>query len=146
MRFICFVKATSESERGEMPSMELLEAMGAFNQELVDAGVMLGGDGLKPSSAGARVRFSGTDRSVTLGPFAETSELVAGYWVIDVPSLDDAISWMKRCPNPMLSESEIEIRPFVEIADFGEEFTAELQQAEDRMREQVQAQHGEVRV
>ena len=146
MRFICFVKATPESEAGEMPSTELLEAMGAFNQELVDAGVMLGGDGLKPSSAGARVRFSGPDRSVTLGPFAETSELVAGYWVIDVPTLDDAIAWMKRCPNPMMIDSEIEIRPYFEADDFGEVFTDELREAEDRMREQIESQHGELQV
>lgn len=146
MRFICFVKATPESERGEMPSTELLEAMGAFNQELIDAGVMLGGDGLKPSSEGARIRFSGANRTVTLGPFAETSELVAGYWVIDVPSLQDAIDWMKRSPNPMESESDIEIRPYFETDDFGEAFTEELRQAEDKMRQQIEAQHGEVRV
>jgi len=146
MRFICFVKATEESERGEMPSTELFEAMGAFNQEMIDAGIMLGGDGLKPSSKGARIRYSGADRSVTLGPFAETSELVAGYWVIDVPTLDDAIAWMKKCPNPMLSESEIEIRPYVEAADFGEAFTDELRQAEEGMREQIQAQHGDAQL
>jgi hypothetical protein len=137
MKFIVFVKATAESEAGIMPSEQLLTDMGKFNQEMVDAGIMLDGDGLKPSSAGARIRFSGPERTVTLGPFAETNELVAGYWVIDVPSLDDAIAWMKRCPNPMSDDSELEIRPYVEMSDFGEAFTQEMQDAEARMRVQI---------
>ncbi|MDQ2682167.1 MAG: YciI family protein [Chloroflexota bacterium] len=139
MRFMCIVKASPESERGEMPSEQLLREMGEFNQRLVDAGVMLDGDGLKPSSEGARVNFKGKERSVTLGPFAETAELIAGYWVIDVPSLEDAIEWMKQCPNPMESESHIEIRPFFEPDDFGEEFTPELREAEEQMREQMKS-------
>ena len=137
MKFMVFVKATEDSENGIMPTEQEFAEMGKFNQEMVDAGIMLDGDGLKPSSAGARIRFSGTDRTVTTGPFAETTELVAGYWVIDVPSLDDAIAWMKRCPNPMRVDSDIEIRPYFEFDDFGEEFTPELREAELAMMEQM---------
>ena len=140
MRVMVIVKATKESEAGEMPSIDLLTAMGNYNEELVKAGIMLDGDGLKPSSAGARVRFSGKDRTVYDGPFAETKELIAGYWVWQVDSLEHAIEWVKRCPNPMEGESEIEIRPFVEAADFGEAFTPELQAQEERLRELAKAQ------
>ncbi|MCC6793147.1 MAG: YciI family protein [Thermomicrobiales bacterium] len=140
MRVMVIVKATAESEAGEMPSMELLTAMGAFNEELVKAGIMLDGDGLKPSSAGARVRFNGKERTVYDGPFAETKELIAGYWVWKVDSLQEAIDWVKRCPNPMEGESEIEIRPFFEAEDFGEAFTPELQEQEERLRAEVAAQ------
>jgi hypothetical protein len=136
------IKATKDSEAGVMPSTDLLAAMGEYNQRLIDAGVMLGGDGLKPSSEGAKVHFSGTSQTVTLGPFAETTELLAGYWVISVPSLQDAIDWMKQCPNPMGEESTIEIRPFFEADDFGEEFTPELREIEDRQRDQIAEQHG----
>ena len=142
MRVMVIVKASVESEAGVMPSEQLLAEMGAFNEELVKAGIMLDGDGLKPSSAGARVRFSGSQRTVTDGPFAETKELIAGYWIWQVASLDEAIEWVKRCPNPMDGESEIEIRPFVEAEDFGEAFTPELREQEDRLRAQVAAQQG----
>ena len=142
MRVMVLIKATQESEAGVMPSEQLLREMGAFNEELVKAGVMLAGDGLKPSSAGARVRFSGSQRTVTHGPFAETTELIAGYWVWRVASLDEAIEWVKRCPNPMGVESEIEIRPIFEAEDFGEAFTPELREREERLRAQVAAQQG----
>jgi hypothetical protein len=122
------IKATPESEAGQMPSMELIQAMGQFNEELVKAGIMQGGDGLKPSSKGVRVKFSGKDRSVVDGPFAETKELIAGYWIWQVQSMEEAVEWVWRCPNPMPSESEIEIRPFYEAADFAEAFTPELQE------------------
>ncbi len=137
MKFMVFVKATEDSENGVMPTEQEFAEMGKFNQEMVDAGIMLEGDGLKPSSAGARIHFSGTDRTVTTGPFAETTELVAGYWVIDVPSLDDAIAWMKRCPNPMRVDSDIEIRPYFQFDDFGEAFTPELREAELAMMEKM---------
>src|SRR5215216_7191779 len=137
MRFMVIVKATKESEAGVMPSQELLEAMGRFNEELVKAGVMLEGEGLAPSSKGARVRFSGSQRTVIDGPFAETKELIAGYWIWQVQSLDEAIEWVKRCPNPMEGESEIEIRPIFEAEDFGAEFTPELRAQEDRVREEA---------
>ncbi len=143
MRVMVLIKANEDSEAGVMPSEQLLTEMGAFNEELVKAGVMLAGDGLKPSSAGARVRFSGSQRTVTDGPFAETKELIAGYWIWQVESLDEAIEWVKRCPNPMGVESEIEIRPLVEAEDFGEEFTPELREQEDRLRAQVEAQQPE---
>ncbi len=136
-RFMVMVKATKESEAGVMPSEELLAAMGAYNEELVKAGVMLAGEGLHPSSKGARVRFAGTDRSVVDGPFAETKELVAGYWLIQTKSLDEAIEWVKRCPNPMEGESEIEIRQVFEAEDFGDEFTPELREQEERIRAQA---------
>jgi hypothetical protein len=138
MRVMVLVKATEQSEAGEMPSEELLTQMTAFNEELVKAGVMLAGDGLQPSSKGARVRFSGTDRKVIDGPFAETKELVAGYWLWQVKSLDEAIEWVKRCPNPMEGESEIELRPVFETEDFGEVLTPELREREERMREQLE--------
>jgi hypothetical protein len=137
MRFMVMVKATQESEAGEMPSQELLAAMGDYNEQLVKAGVMLAGEGLHPSSRGARVRFSGDKRSVIDGPFAETKELVAGFWIIQVKSLEEAIEWVKRCPNPMQSESEIEIRQIFEAEDFGDEFTPELREQEARLREQA---------
>ncbi len=142
MRVMVLIKANEDSEAGVMPSEQLLTEMGAFNEELVKAGVMLAGDGLKPSSAGARVRFSGSKRTVIDGPFAETKELIAGFWIWQVGSLDEAIEWVKRCPNPMGVESEIEIRPLFEAEDFGEAFTPELREQEDRLRAQVAAQQG----
>lgn len=142
MRVMVIVKATPESEAGVLPSEQLLTEMGAFNEELVKAGLMLAGDGLKPSSAGARVRFSGSRRTVIDGPFAETKELIAGYWVWQVGSLDEAIAWAKRCPNPMAGESELEIRPIFEAEDFGAAFTPELREQEERLRAQVAAQQG----
>ena len=135
MRFMVMVKATKESEAGIMPSEEMLTAMGKYNEELVNAGIMLAGEGLQPSSKGARIRFLGNDRTVIDGPFAETKELIAGFWLIQVKSLDEAIEWMKRCPNPMEGESEIEIRQVFEAEDFGEAFTPELREQEERMRE-----------
>jgi hypothetical protein len=119
------VKATDESEAGILPSTELLEAMGRFNQQLLDAGIMVSGDGLKPSSAGKRVRFDGADRSVADGPFAATGELVAGFWIWNVRDMNEAVEWVKRCPNPMPGPSEIEIRPFYEAEDFGEAMSAD---------------------
>jgi hypothetical protein len=142
MRVMVIVKADEDSEAGVMPSEDLLKEMGAYNEELVKAGIMLDGDGLKPSSAGARVRFSGSQRTVIDGPFAETKELIAGYWIWKVDSLDEAIAWVKRCPNPMGVESEIEIRPFFEAEDFGEAFTPELREQEDRLRARLAAQQG----
>jgi len=138
-RFMVMVKATEESEAGVMPSEELLAEMGRFNEELVKAGVMLEGEGLHPSSKGARVRFSGTERNVIDGPFAETKELVAGYWLLQTKSLDETIEWVKRCPNPMEGESEIEIRQVFEAEDFGDEFTPELREQEERLRSQAAA-------
>ena len=138
MRFMVIVKATKESEQGEMPSTELLTAMGKYNEELVKAGIMLAGDGLQPSSKGARVRFSGPKRTVIDGPFAETKELIAGFWIWQVRSLDEAIEWVKRCPNPMKEDSEIEIRQIFEAEDFGDAFTPELQEQEERMRAEVE--------
>ena len=134
MRFMVIVKANAESEAGAMPSQEILAAMGKFNEELVKAGVMLAGDGLHPSSKGARVRFEGSRRTVIDGPFAETKELVAGYWLWQVKSLQEAIDWVKRCPNPMPGASEIEIRPVFEPEDFGEALTPELREQEARFR------------
>ena len=137
MRFMIFVKATKNSEAGVMPSQELFTAMMKYNEELVKAGVMLGGDGLQPSSKGARVNFSGSKRTVTDGPFTETKELVAGFWLWQCKSKQEAIEWVKRCPNPMPGEeSEIEIRQIYEADDFGAEFTPELRQQEERIREQ----------
>jgi hypothetical protein len=140
MRFMVMVKATAESEAGIMPSEKLLAEMGAYNEELVKAGMMLAGDGLKPSSQGKRVRFSGRQRSVIDGPFAETKELVAGFWIIQAKSLDEAVEWVKRCPNPMEGESEIEIRPIFEMEDFGAELTPELRAQEERIRAQAAEQ------
>ena len=142
MRVMVMIKANEDSEAGVMPSEQLLTEMGAFNEELVKAGVMLDGDGLKPSSEGARVRFSGSQRTVIDGPFVETKELIAGYWIWQVESLDEAIEWVKRCPNPMGVESEIEIRPIFEAEDFGEEFTPELREQEERLRAQLASQQG----
>ena len=137
MRVMVLVKATKESEAGVMPDEKLLTAMGAFNDELIKAGVMLAGEGLQPSSKGARVRFSGTNRTVIDGPFAETKELIAGYWLWQVRSFEEAVEWVKRCPNPMREESEIEIRPLFEAADFGPEFTPELRAQEERQRAEM---------
>lgn len=138
MRFMILVKATKNSEAGMLPGQELLAAMTAYNQELVDAGVMLAGEGLQASSKGCRVRFSGHKRTVTDGPFAETKELIAGYWLWQCKSKEEAIEWVKRCPNPMPGEeSEIEIRPLFEAEDFGTEFTPELREQEERMRAQI---------
>ncbi len=137
MRFMIIVKATKDSEAGVMPSEQLLTEMGKFNEELVKAGVMLAGEGLHPSSKGARVRFSGAKRTVIDGPFAETKELIAGYWLWQVKSKEEAIEWVKRCPNPMKGESEIEIRQVFEAEDFGAEFTPELREHEERLRAQM---------
>ena len=134
MRFMIIVKATKDSEAGVMPSEQLLTEMGKFNEELVNAGVMLAGEGLQPSSKGARVKFSGKQRAVIDGPFAETKELIAGYWLWQVTSKAEAIEWVKRCPNPMPGESEIEIRQVFEAEDFGAEFTPELREQEERLR------------
>jgi len=131
------VKATKDSEAGVMPTKELLGAMMNYNEELVKAGIMLAGDGLKPSSKGKRVRFSGSKRTVIDGPFAETKELVAGYWIWQVRSMEEAIEWVKRCPNPMPGDSELEIRPFFEPADFGENFTPEAREQEERLRNEI---------
>jgi hypothetical protein len=133
------VKASKESEANQMPSKELLTAMGNFNEELVKAGVMLAGEGLHPSSKGKRVLFSGSKRVVTDGPFAETKELVAGFWLWQVKSMEEALEWLRRCPNPMESDSEIEIRPVFEMDDFGAEMTPELRAQETRLREQADA-------
>jgi hypothetical protein len=137
MRFMVLVKATADSEAGVMPSEQLLAEMGRFNEELVKAGVMQAGEGLHPSSKGARVRFSGKQRTVAQGPFGQTSELVAGFWLWQCASLQEAIEWAKRCPNPMPGESEIEIRQVFEAEDFGAEFTPELREQEERLRAQV---------
>jgi len=139
MRFMVLVKATKQSEAGIMPSEKLLAEMGKFNEEMVKAGVMLAGEGLQPSSKGARIRFEGNKRAVIDGPFAETKELVAGFWIIQVKSKQEAIEWMKRCPNPMPDSeaSEIEIRQVFEASDFGAEFTPELREQEDKLREQM---------
>jgi len=139
MRFMVLVKADANSEAGVMPSEELLAQMGQYNEEMVKAGVMLAGEGLHPSSKGSRIRFSGKDRSVIDGPFTETKELIAGYWLIQVKSLDEAIEWVKRCPNPMEGESEVEIRQVFEAEDFGEELTPELRALEGRIRAQAEA-------
>ncbi len=140
MRFVAMVRATKASEAGELPSQELLAEMGKFNEELVKAGVLLAGEGLQPSSKGARVRFSGKNRSVVDGPFSETKELVAGFWILQVKSKEEAIEWIKRSPNPFpAGESEIEIRQIFEADDFGAEFTPELREQEDRMRAEIAA-------
>jgi len=133
------VKATKDSEAGVMPSEKLLTEMGKYNEELVKAGIMLAGEGLQPSSKGARVRFSGSKRTVMDGPFSETKELVAGFWLWQVKSLEEAIEWVKRCPNPMPGDSDIEIRQVFEAEDFGEEFTPEARAREERVRAQAEA-------
>ncbi|WP_207284266.1 YciI family protein [Pseudomonas sp. FW300-N2A2] len=138
MRFMIIVKASPDSEAGVMPSEELLTAMGNYNEELIKAGIMLAGEGLHSSSKGARVRFSGDKRTVIDGPFIETKELIAGYWLWQVKSKEEAIEWVKRCPNPMPgTEAEIEIRQVFEAEDFGAEFTPELREQEERQREQM---------
>ncbi len=137
MRFMIIVKATKDSEAGVMPSEQLLTDMGKFNEELAKAGIMLAGDGLQPSSKGARVRFSGSKRTVVDGPFAETKELVAGFWIWQVKSKQEAIEWVKRCPNPMPGDSDIEIRQLFEAEDFSEQFTSELKEQAERVYSQV---------
>ena len=138
MRFMIFVKASPESEAGILPSEELMTAMGNFNEELAKAGILIDCDGLQPSSKGARVRFSGDQRTVIDGPFAETRELIAGYWLWQVKSKQEAIDWVKRCPNPMPgTDAEIEIRQVYEAEDFGDEFTSKLREQEERLREQM---------
>ncbi|WP_248798221.1 YciI family protein [Pseudomonas sp. MWU13-2105] len=140
MRFMVIVKASPESEAGEMPSQELLAAMGAYNEELAKAGVILAAEGLHPSAKGARVQFSGKQRSVVDGPFMETKELIAGFWIFNVQSLQEAIDWVKHCPNPMVSDSEIEIRQVFEAEDFGECFTPELREQEEQLRAKMSGQ------
>jgi hypothetical protein len=140
MRVVVFVKATEDSEQGVMPSAGLLEAMGKYNEELVNAGIMVGGDGLKPTSQAKRIAFDGPSRKVIDGPFAETRELVAGYWLWEVKDMDEAVEWVKRCPNPMPGPSEIEIRPVYELTDFGEALTPEGQAIHDRVRERLENQ------
>jgi len=137
MRFMVIVKATQDSEAGILPTEKLLTDMGKYNEELAKAGIMLAGDGLQPSSKGARVRFSGSKRTVVDGPFAETKELVAGFWIWKVKSKQEAIEWVKRCPNPMPGDSEIEIRQLFEAEDFGEQFTPELKEQAERTYLQV---------
>ncbi|HEX4690098.1 MAG TPA: YciI family protein [Solirubrobacteraceae bacterium] len=136
---MAMVKATPESEAGVMPSRELLDAMNAYNEELVKAGVMLAGEGLHPSSKGARVRFDGSERTVIDGPFTETKELVAGFWILQCKSREEALEWVKRCPNPMEGPSEIELRQVFEAEDFGDAMTPELREAEERLRAQAEA-------
>ena len=140
MRFMVIVRATADSESGAMPSEELLTQMGQYNEELLKAGVLVGGEGLHPSAKGARVRFSGAQRQVVDGPFAETKELIAGYWLFRTQSLQEAIEWVKRAPNPGDGQSEIEIRQIFDAEDFGSEFTPELRAQEDRLRDQLEAQ------
>ena len=143
MRVMVIVKATEQSEAGEMPSEQLLSEMGKYNEELVKAGIMLAGEGLHPSSKGKRVRFSGDKRTVIDGPFAETKELVAGFWLWQVRSMDEAVEWLKRCPNPHPGvEAEVESRPVFEAEDFGPEFTPELREQEERLREQIEQNTG----
>ena len=138
MRVIVLIKATVDSEAGIMPSPELIEAMGNFNQELVEAGILRDGDGIKPTSAGKRVAFNGEERTVIDGPFPAVSELVAGYWLWEVKDMDEAVAWVKRCPNPMPGPSEIEIRPLYEAADFADAMTAEQMEQEERLREEME--------
>ena len=135
MRVVVFVKADADSEAGVMPSTELLEQMGKYNEELVDAGIMLGGDGLKPSIHAKRVAFDGASRMVIDGPFAETKELVSGYWIWEVRDMDEAVAWVKRCPNPMGVKSQIEIRPAFEMSDFANEMSPEAEEIHNRVRE-----------
>jgi hypothetical protein len=137
MKFMILLKATADSEAGKLPDEQLIRDMMAYNEDLVKAGVMVGGDGLQSSSKGARVRFSGNTRIVTDGPFAETKELIAGYWIFQTKSLQEAIDWVKKCPNPMGEEAEIEIRQIFEAEELGEGFTPELQEQEARLREQI---------
>jgi hypothetical protein len=138
MRVMVMVKATKDSEAGIMPSTELLEAMGKYNEELINSGIMLAGDGLRPSGEGKRIGFEGTSRRVIDGPFTETKELVAGYWLWEVRDMDEAVAWVKRCPNPMLGYSEIEIRPLFELSDFANEMTPEVEELHTRNREKTE--------
>src|SRR5882724_1320624 len=138
MKFMILIKANADSEAGVLPDEKLLSEMGQFNEELVKAGIMLAGEGLHPSSKGARVKFSGAKRTVTDGPFAETKELIAGFWMWKCKSKQDAIDWVKRCPNPAGDEAEIEIRQVFEAEDFGAEFTPELREQEERLRAQIE--------
>jgi len=138
MRVMVIVKATKDSEAGALPSKELIAAMGRYNEQLVKAGIMLAGDGLQPSSKGKRVRFAGEKRSVIDGPFAETKELIAGFWIWQVRSMEEAVEWLKRCPNPHCEDSEVEIRPFFEPADFGENLTPEERQRHKRLTEEME--------
>jgi hypothetical protein len=138
MRVMVMVKATADSEAGILPSTDLLEAMGKYNEQLVNAGIMLAGDGLKPSSEGKRVAFDGAKRSVIDGPFAETRELVAGFWMWEVKDMAEAVEWVKRCPNPMPGPSEIEIRPVVELSDFAANLTPEVAELHERVRDKVE--------
>ena len=140
MRIMVLIKASKDTEAGVLPDEKILAEMGKFNEELVKAGVMLAGEGLHASSKGARVKFSGTKRTVIDGPFTETKELIAGFWLWQVRSMDEAIAWAKRCPNPTGAESEIELRPLFEAADFGPEFTPELREQEERLRAQIEKQ------
>ena len=142
MKVMVIVKATKASEAGQMPSQQLLSDMGKFNEELVKAGIMQAGEGLHPSSKGARVRFSGKSRTVIDGPFAETKELIAGFWLWKVSSLEEALDWVKRCPNPHEEECEIEIRPLFEIEDFGDVATPEIRERDARLRTQVENKRG----
>ncbi len=137
MRFMAMVKSDANSEAGVMPSEQLLAEMNRFNEEMVKAGIILAGEGLQPSSKGVRIKFSGADRTVVDGPFTEAKELIAGFWIIDGKSKEEAIEWMKRCPNPMLSDSEIELRPLFEADDFAEALTPELRAEEERMRQTI---------
>ncbi len=137
MRVMVIVKASPDSEAGVMPSTEMLTEMGRYNEELVKAGVMLAGEGLHPSTKGKRVRFSGRERTVIDGPFAETKELIAGFWLWQVKSMDEAVEWARRCPNPMPDGGELELRPVFEAEDFGAEFTPELREQEDRLRAEI---------
>jgi hypothetical protein len=137
MRVMVIVKATKESETGEPPSQEMLEAMTSFNEQLVAAGIMLAGDGLKPTSAAKRVHFSGKDRTVTDGPFTETKEIIAGFWIWQVKSMEEAIAWVRKCPNPMPGDSDIDIRPFFELEDFGDNATPEIRAREKAMSEKI---------
>jgi hypothetical protein len=139
MRVIVLVKASADSEAGVMPTTELLEAMGQYNEELAKAGIMVSGEGLHPSSKGKRIAFDGLRRTVIDGPFAETKELVAGFWVWEVKDLAEAVDWVKRCPNPMLGPSEIEIRPVFEAADFGDAMTPEMVERDERLRDELAA-------
>lgn len=140
MRVMVFVKATEDSEQGKMAPSELLEAMGRYNEELVSAGIMLAGDGLKPSSQGKRIAFNGASRTVIDGPFAETRELVAGYWLWQVKDMDEAVAWVKRCPNPMFGPSEIEIRPVYELSDFDEIMTPKAEAVHERVRQKLESE------
>lgn len=137
MRVMVLVKATTDSEAGKMPDEKLLTAMMAYNEELVKAGVMKGGEGLHPSSKGVRVKFSGDTRSMRSGPFGDSNDLVAGFWLWEVDSMDEAVAWLKRCPNPHAEDTEVEIRPLFEAADFGDEMTPELQAQEQKLRSEV---------